>query len=84
MAQKIVKLYGLSTCPSCGRVRKFLDDNGIKHEEILVDLLEGGEQWLMTKELKKYNPEATYPTIVIEEVIVSFDEAAVKKALGME
>ncbi len=80
---KKVRLYGLSTCPTCKRVKKFFEEKGIKFELIEVDLLDGGEQWLMSKEVKKYNPAETYPTIVIEEVITNFDEDAIKRALGL-
>lgn len=80
---KKVRLYGLSTCPTCKRVKKFLEEQGIKFELIEVDLLNSSEQWLMSKEVRKYNPAETYPTIVIEEVITSFDEDAIKKALGL-
>ncbi len=80
---KKVRVYGLSTCPTCKRVKKFLEENGIKFDLVEVDLLDSGEQWLMSKEVKKYNPAQTYPTIVIEEVITGFDEEAIKKAIGL-
>jgi hypothetical protein len=48
-----------------------------------VDLLDSGEQWLTSKELKKYNPDATYPTLIVEEVIKGLDEDAIKKALEL-
>ncbi len=76
-----VTLYSLSTCAVCKKVKKFLDDKGIPYTLIEVDTLESGEQWLMTKELKKHNPQASYPTVVIEEVIKGFDEEALKSKL---
>lgn len=82
--KKRVRLYGLSTCPTCKRVKKLLDDLNIKYELIEVDLLDSGEQWLTTKEVKKYNPQATYPTVVIEEVITGYDEDAIKRALEIK
>ncbi|NWF75693.1 MAG: glutaredoxin family protein [Nitrospirae bacterium] len=81
--KKKVRLYALSTCPTCKKVKKFLDENNIQYEIIEVDLLDSGEQWLMTKEVKKYNPSATYPTLVVEEVFTEFDEDAIKGALGI-
>jgi len=56
----------------------------MQYELTEVDLLDSGEQWLMSKEVKKYNPAATYPTVVIEEVIVGFDEEAIKQSLGIQ
>lgn len=84
MKEKIkkIRLYTLSTCPTCKRVRQFLDEHNIDYECIEVDMLDSGEQWVMSKELKRYNPEATYPTIVIEEVC--FDGECVKEALGIK
>jgi glutaredoxin-like protein NrdH len=82
--KKKVRLYALSTCPTCKKVKKFLDEKNIQYEMIEVDLLDSGEQWLMTKEVKKYNPAATYPTLVVEEVFTGFDEEAIKGILGIQ
>lgn len=78
-----VTLFSLSTCSACKMVKKFLDDNNIPYTLIEVDTLDSGEQWLMTKELKKHNPEATFPTVVVEEVVKGYDrEALESKLLG--
>ena len=34
--------------------------------------------------MRKYNPTATYPTLVVEEIILGFDEEGIKKALDIE
>ena len=82
--KKKVRLYSLSTCPTCKRVKEFLDGYNIKYELIEVDLLDSGEQWLTSKEVKRYNPAVTYPTLVIEEVVLGLDEEAIKNALGIK
>jgi glutaredoxin-like protein NrdH len=82
--KKRVRLYSLSTCPTCKQVKKFLNEHGIQYEFTEVDLLDSGEQWLASKEIKKYNPAATYPTLVVEEVILGLDEEAIKKALELK
>lgn len=79
--KKRVRLYSLSTCPTCKMMKKYLDGNNIKYELIEVDLLDSGEQWVTSKEIKEYNPAVTYPTLVIEEVIIELDKEAIKKAL---
>jgi glutaredoxin-like protein NrdH len=76
-----VTLFSLSSCPVCKQVKKFLEENHIAFTLIEVDTLDSGEQWLMTKELKKHNPQATYPTVVIEEVIRGFDRETLSKKL---
>ena len=80
---KKVRVYSLSTCPACNKVKKFLDENEIVYESIVVDSLDSGEQWLASKELKKYNSSGSYPTVVIEEVVKGFDEPGLKQALGL-
>ncbi len=73
----------MSTCGACKNTRKFLDENGIDYDLIEVDRLEGSEQWAAMNELKRHNPEATCPTLVIEETIVGYDAAGIGKALDL-
>ncbi len=82
--KKKVRLYSLSTCPNCKKVKRYLDSRDIKYEFIEVDLLDSGEQWVTSKEVRRYNPAVTYPTLVIEEVITEFDENAIKESLDIE
>ncbi|GAQ94672.1 glutaredoxin [Thermodesulfovibrio aggregans] len=76
-----VRLYSLSTCPVCKKIKEFLDKNSVEYELIEVDILESGEQWLALKELKKINPQETFPTLVVEKAVVGFDEATLKEIL---
>ncbi|MCL5022162.1 MAG: glutaredoxin family protein [Nitrospirae bacterium] len=78
-----VTLFSLSTCAVCKKVKQFLEDNTIPYTLIEVDTLESGEQWLMAKELAKRNPQESYPTVVVEEVIKGYDlDALQSKLLG--
>jgi glutaredoxin-like protein NrdH len=79
-----VRLYSLSTCPTCKRVKRYLDEHAVKYDLIEIDLLESGEQWVTSKELKKYNPQSSYPTLVVEEVILGLDEEAIGEALDIQ
>jgi glutaredoxin len=79
-----VRIYTLSTCPMCKWLKKTLGELEVEYEAIDVDLLKSGEQWLMTKEVKKYNPDATYPTMVVEEVISDYSLENLKKTLGKQ
>ncbi len=78
-----IKLYSLSTCPVCKKVKEFLKNNNIEYEMIEVDTLEGGEQWVALKELKKINPQETFPTLLVEKAVVGFDEENLKKILEL-
>ncbi|MBI5074585.1 MAG: glutaredoxin family protein [Nitrospirae bacterium] len=78
---KKVTLYTLSTCPVCRKIKSFLDDNGIAYALVEVDSLDGSEQWAATKELAKHNPQVSYPTVVVEDVIVGYDIDALRAKL---
>lgn len=78
-----IKLYSLSTCPVCKKVKEFLNNNNIQYETIEVDILDSGEQWVALKELKKINPQETFPTVVVEKAVVGFDEENLKKVLDL-
>lgn len=78
---KRVTLYTLSTCPACKKVKKFLDENGISYGFVEVDSLDGSEQWAATKELSRHNPQVSYPTVVIEDVVLGADIDSLKAKL---
>jgi len=78
---KKVTLYTLSTCPVCKKIRKYLDDNRIMYALIEVDSLDGSEQWAATKELSRHNPQVSYPTVVIEDVVLGYDIDSLKAKL---
>lgn len=80
---KRVRLYSLSTCPVCKKVKEFLKNNAVEFELIEVDTLEGGEQWVALKELRKINPDETFPTLIVEKAVVGFDEDSIKKLLDI-
>ncbi len=79
---KSIKLYTLSTCPMCKWLKKKLGEMGLEYETVDVDLLKSGEQWIATKEVKRCNPEGTYPTMVVEEVVLDFSDDNLKKTIG--
>jgi glutaredoxin-like protein NrdH len=79
-----VKIYTLSTCSHCKNAKRFLNECGISYDFIDVDLLEGEERAAMIEEVKKYNPNCSFPTILIgDKIIVGFREDEIKEALGI-
>ncbi len=79
-----VKLYSLSTCSHCKATRKLLDDCTVRYEATDVDLLSGQERAAVLEEVRKLNPQCSFPTIIIgDQVIVGFKEAEIRKALGL-
>jgi glutaredoxin-like protein NrdH len=80
-----VKMYTLSTCSHCKTTKKFLNDCNIIYDATDVDLLKGNEKQLVLDEVVKYNPNRSFPTIVIgDKVIIGFNEKALREALGIE
>jgi glutaredoxin-like protein NrdH len=79
-----VKIYTLSTCSHCKATKKFLNDNGINYEYVDVDLLEGLEKDNILQEVIRYNPQRSFPTIIIgNKIIVGFREYEMREALGI-
>ncbi|MBW1737717.1 MAG: glutaredoxin family protein [Deltaproteobacteria bacterium] len=79
-----VKIYTLSTCSHCKATKRFLDKCNIKFEFEDVDLLEGEERAAILEEVKKWNPDCSFPTIIIgDKVIVGYKEDEIREALGL-
>jgi glutaredoxin-like protein NrdH len=79
-----IKLYTLSTCSHCTRTKRFFKDNGIDTDFVDVDLLSGADRELIMNEIRKLNPDCSFPTICIEDnVIIGFNEEKLRKALGL-
>jgi glutaredoxin len=56
----------------------------VKYEFTDVDVLTGEEKAAVIADVKKLNPQCSFPTIIIgDKVIVGFDEKAIRKALGL-
>lgn len=79
-----IKLYTLSTCSHCNRTKQFFQDCGIDVEFTDVDLLTGAERAQIMEEVRKFNPDCSFPTICIgETVVVGFNEKKLREALQL-
>ena len=49
-----------------------------------VDLLSGNEKESAVREVKRFNPSVSFPTVVINEerAVLGFDEQAIRKAFS--
>lgn len=82
--ERQVKLYTLSTCSHCKATKKFLSDCEVRYEFVDVDLLDGKERKAILEDVRKLNPQCSFPTIVIgDTVIVGFREDKIREALGL-
>ena len=79
-----VMLYALSTCGWCAKTKDLIRQLGIAFDYTYVDLLEGKEQDDAMSQVEKFNPNGSFPTLVIEgkKAIVGFREQEIREALG--
>jgi glutaredoxin len=83
MAKK-VKIYTLSTCSHCKATKKFLNENQIIFDATDVDLLQGTDREAALEEVIQFNPQRSFPTIIIgDKIIVGFKEKDIREALGL-
>jgi len=80
-----VMLYAISTCIWCRRTKEFLNQLGVRYDYVFVDLLTGDERKQIEKEVEKWNPRVSFPTVVIKDskCVVGFKEDEIKEALGL-
>ncbi len=78
-------LYTLSTCIWCKKTKMFLKDLGIGYDYVEVDNLAGSEKEEAMAEVKRFNPECSFPSLVVngKECIVGFNEEKIKETLGL-
>jgi glutaredoxin len=78
-----VVLYALSTCVWCKKTRNLLDEIGVEYHYVYVDLLDREENEKVRTEVRKWNPQGSFPTIVIDDqnCITGFDESKIRKEL---
>ncbi len=79
-----VKMYSLSTCGHCKATKKLLNECKVQYEFTDVDLLQGEERAAILEDVKKWNPNCSFPTIIIgDTVIVGYKEREIREALGL-
>lgn len=76
--EKVI-IYSTSTCPWCMKAKDFFKENNVKYEEIDV-----GENEKARNEMFEKSGQMGVPVIDIQgTILVGFDKAALKKALGV-
>jgi len=81
----VVKVYSLSTCPWCKKVKRFLDEREVQYEVVDVDLAQGEEQEKALAEVEKLTGKRAFPvTVVNGQVIQGFKEEEIEGALKSE
>lgn len=82
--QEPIFLYTLSTCGHCKAAKKFLGKCKVVYDFKDVDKTTGEERQAILEDVKKWNPDCSFPTIIIgDKVIVGFKKEEIKEALGL-
>jgi glutaredoxin-like protein NrdH len=81
----MIKVYALSTCPWCKKVKRYLDEQQVQYDCIDVDLVQGQEQKEALEEVEKLTGRRSFPVTVIgETVIQGYKEDEIERALKSE
>ncbi|ABW68771.1 glutaredoxin family protein [Desulfosudis oleivorans] len=84
MTQNDVMIYSLSTCSHCKSTKRLLNECSVAYDFVDVDLTTGDERKAILDDIKKINPNCTFPTIKINDrVIVGYKEQEIREALGI-
>jgi glutaredoxin-like protein NrdH len=77
-------LFALSTCGWCKKTRALIEDLNADYDYVYVDLLKGEERDEAVEMVKKWNPQVSFPTLVVndEKCIIGFKEDEIKEAIG--
>ncbi|CCJ37498.1 glutaredoxin [Methanoculleus bourgensis MS2] len=79
-----IMLYALSTCGWCARTKDLLTNLGVEFSYLYVDLLQGEERDRVVREVERWNPRLSFPTVVINDakVVVGYQESEIREALN--
>ena len=76
----MVKVYSLSTCPWCKKMKRFLNEEGIDFESIDIDLAGEDEKNQAFTEMNELGVSPAFPITVVEgEVVQGYDPDTVRK-----
>jgi glutaredoxin len=80
-----VFLYALSTCGWCKKTKAFLAEQGVAYSYVDVDLEQGAEREKALAEVRRWNPNTSFPTLVINNstCVVGFQPDKIKEVLGL-
>ena len=81
----MIKIYSLSTCPWCKKLKKFFDDRNIAYEAVEVDIAEPELQKKALAEVEKLAGEQVFPVSVVKgQTIIGFKPEEMLELLGDE
>lgn len=80
-----ITFYGLSTCIWCRKTRNLLDKLGVAYEYVYVDQLSPAEQEKAMAEVRRWNPNESFPVLVFNDsaCVLGFDEQKIRAAVKL-
>ncbi len=85
MSERKIVLFALSTCPACKKTKKLLGEMGVEAVIVDLDTIDRESREKLLKEMRKYNPKETFPTLVVDggrRVVVGYGEEEIRGALS--
>lgn len=79
-----IVLYALSTCVWCRMTKRLLESLGVAYSYVDVDLLDSETAAAVGREISRWNPRQSYPTLVIDEreCVLGYDEQKIRQAVA--
>lgn len=78
----LIKLYSLTTCFWCDKVKSLFDEQGVKYSLIEVDSLSGDEQAKALAEIDRLTGQRAFPiTVIGDQTILGYDEQKLLKGI---
>jgi glutaredoxin-like YruB-family protein len=78
-AKKVVKVYSTTTCPWCAKVKSFLDQNGVRYQDLDV-----AKDKQARDEMIKKSGQMGVPVIEIDgDIVIGFNQQQLKEKLGI-
>ena len=77
-----IRLYALSTCGHCKRVRELLKELSVTYRYIYADLLPEEMAQAVYREVMTFNPRGSFPTLIVNDTVIVGDrEATIREAI---
>ncbi|MFY9115203.1 MAG: glutaredoxin family protein [Dethiobacteria bacterium] len=78
----MIKLYSLTTCFWCDKVKDLLEEKEVKFSLIEVDTLSGDEQAEALAEIDRLTGQRAFPiTVIGDQAILGYDEKELLKGI---
>jgi len=81
---KNVSMYTLSTCPWCGKAKKYFTDHKIPFTDVDYDLQSVQEQEKIEQEMRKRGGPLSFPWVLIgDDLVVGWNPARYDELLAL-